>query len=152
MLFIKQVKDDKLQSTFILQDATVSFFNMDCLPQLADDTMNFTPAEIKLIEQRLKSPIIKKWTPSLLSNIHIVSADTIRSIFKTPGKGWDYFHERFGGAINSFSEPIFFRNNSYCLFYSDYACGSLCGQGYVMLYRKENNKWVLVRSYCGWIS
>ena len=151
-LFIKQVKKDQLNITFILEDAPVSFLNMGCLPQLINDTINFTPGEIKVIEQRIKSPIIKQWTASILSNIHIISADTISAIFKTGNKGWEYFHEHFGGAINSFSEPIFFRNNTYCLFYSDYSCGFLCAEGHAVLYRKDNNKWVEVRSYCGWVS
>ena len=55
-------------------------------------------------------------------------------------------------SFNTFSLPIFLRNYSYCIFYSDNHCGWLCGGGRLTLYKKINNRWQELKSYCNWIS
>jgi hypothetical protein len=43
-------------------------------------------------------------------------------------------------------KPIFLRKYSICIFFSRYICGSLCGFGFLAIFKKQGNKWV------NWIS
>ena len=150
--FIKQIEQKNLSdANFILADKPFSFEYFDCINELIKDTTIYTKDEIKLIKDKTQ-PSLTKWTKELFANTKLVSSDTINSIFKDKLKWWTYFYKHIGRGFNTFSVPIFFRNDSYCLFYSDHHCGGLCGGGRLTLYKKENNKWTEVKSYCDWIS
>jgi len=151
--FIKQVKQQQLKdSSFILEDEPSSLDYFDCLQDVIHDTITYSENEIRLIKQQSKHPHIKVWTNSLIPNIKIASADTIRNIFKDDTKGWQYFYTHIGRGVSGFSSPIFLRHFNYCLFYSDNSCGGLCGEGHLTLYKKEKDKWVEIKSYCNWVS
>ena len=151
--FIKQIKQKELLDTsFILSDKPFSFEYFDCIKELLSDTTIYTKDEILLIKSKA-NPSLTRWTKEFFINIKIISSDTIASIFKDNSKWWDYFHKHVGTSFNTFSVPIFFRNDTYCLFYSDHHCGGLCGGGRLTLYKKENNKkWTEIRFYCLWVS
>lgn len=151
--FIRQVKQQELNdSSFILENEPSSFDNFDCLKEAINDTTLFSKHEISTIEQQSKHPLIKFWTNSLIPNIKIVNTDTVRNIFKDNTKGWEYFYKHIGPSVNGFSAPIFLKHFNYCLFYSDYNCGELCGEGHLAVYKKEKDKWIALKSYCNWIS
>jgi hypothetical protein len=151
--FIKQVGQQELNdSLFILEDSPSSLDYFDCLKSVLHDTTIFSKTEISIIKKQSKHPLIKSWTNSLIPNIKIVSADTIRNIFKDDSKGWKYFYNHIGRSVSGFSAPIFLKHFSYCLFYSDNSCGGLCGEGHLTLYKKEKDKWIAIKSYCNWVS
>jgi hypothetical protein len=136
----------------VLVDKPSSLTAFDCLQNLLEDSTFFTPAEKRDIETRAKHTTIKNWSGDLVKNVIIIENDTIDSVFKDPDKGWVYYYKHFGSGFNTFSAPIFLRNNSLCLFYHDNLCGMLCGTGHFELYKKVGNTWKLVRSFCDWIS
>lgn len=47
-----------------------------------------------------------------------------------------------GGQIFTFSEPVFFRDNSMLLFFQYRYCGSRCAEGRWSIYKKESAEWV----------
>lgn len=150
--FIKQIEQKELSDTnFILADKPFSFEDFDCIKELLTDTTIYTKDELLLIRNKTK-PLLTKWTKEFFTNTKIVNSDTISSIFKDNSKWWPYFYKNIGRSFNTFSVPIFFRNDTYCLFYSDHHCGGLCGGGRLTLYKKENNKWTEIKSYCDWVS
>ena len=150
--FIKQVKGIKfLESFFILSDKPYVFENLDCLSSLRNDTTNFSKEDIVFI-QNGKYPPISKWTKKMFPSVKVISNDTIKTIFKDGPRQWAYFYKNIGTSYHGFSVPLFLRNDTYCLFYSDESCGGLCGSGSLILYKKENNKWIRIQSYCEWIS
>lgn len=150
--FIKKVKGKELQdSKFILIDKPFAFEYFDCLTQLLADSLTFSNAELDFIRQK-KYPTITGWNRAFFSAITLVSSHAIDSIFKKKSGGWNSFYKNFGGGFSRFSMPIFLRNDTYCIFYSDYSCGWLCGNGQLVLYKMNNGNWEEVRSYCNWIS
>jgi hypothetical protein len=150
--FIKEVKAKELSDTnFILEDKPFSFEHLHCLDYLLKDSSSFTKDELSLIRGK-KYPSVNKWTKKDFENIRLVSRDTINAVFRDLLTGWENFFERIGRSIHTFSVPIFLKNNTYCLFYSDNSCGELCGEGRLVLYKKEKNKWIEVETYCYWIS
>jgi hypothetical protein len=50
------------------------------------------------------------------------------------------------------SHPIFLRNKTYCVIYDETICGNICGQGALILYAKENGKWIKKDYLCEWIN
>jgi len=153
--FIQQVEQQELNDRyFILEDepANLDWPDSLCLAQLKADTATFSEIELSFIENQKKNPLLRLWTNELIPKIKIISSDTVRKIFNDNSKSWPFFYKHIGHSVSSFSAPIFLRNFSYCLFYSDNSCGDLCGEGNFSLYKKVNNKWTAVRIYCSWIS
>ena len=148
--FIKEIMPQELSdTTFILADKPFSFEYFECIEELLSDTTSYTKEELSFIKEK-QYPSLTKWTKEFFRNTRLVSSDTINAIFKDNSKWWTYFNKHIGRAFNTFS--IFLRNDTYCLFYSDHSCGGLCGSGRLTLYKKENNKWTKVKSYCDWVS
>lgn len=150
--FIKQIhKKELLDSNFILVDKPYAFEYFYCSGQSITDSTFYTKEELSFIEKSMKASSIK-WSSGLFGSAKIMSRDSIDAIFKDKSKGWYYFYKHIGKGVYSFSLPIFLRNDTYCLFYSDYSCGYTCGEGHFKLYKKENGSWVEVKTYCEWIS
>ena len=150
--FIKQVEGQQLTNkNFILADKIFSIEYHDCLNQILTDTATFSKDELDSIKSK-KYVFISNWTQDIFPNIKVISSDTIKSIFRDHTKGWPFFNENFGYSFSRFSFPIFLRNDMYCLFYSDYNCGGLCGRGRLILYKKEKDQWVEIKDYCHWVS
>lgn len=150
--FIKEIKNEQLADTnFILVNNPFSFEYNNCISTLLMDSSTFSNDELTFIKDK-QYPTLTKWTKELFTTIKIISQDTLNSIFKDNSKGWNLFHKNIGQSFYSFSIPIFLRNDTYCLFYTDNHCGGECGDGRLILYKKERNKWTEVKSYCNWIS
>lgn len=150
--FIKEIKQKELaDANFILVDKPYTLESFGCLEQFMNDADFFTKDEIAFIQKTIKTSSFK-WNTELFGGLKMVSSDTVQMIFKDNAKGWRYFYKHFGNGFYTFSKPIFLRNDTYCLFYSDYSCGYTCGEGHLNLYKKENNKWIEVKTYCNWIS
>lgn len=111
-----------------------------CLLELDADTF-YTKKEILLIEKMFKNPPIKKWTKQLLPNSRIFTAAQLKT---RQHKGYKNYH--------AYGVPIFLRNGTYCLFYNASYCGGPCGSGRIRLYYKFADEWVIVKTYCKWIS
>ena len=150
--FIKDVKKERLTDTnFILVENPFSYEYYDCISKFLTESTTFSNDELTFIKDQ-KYPSLKKWTKDFFTTIKIISKDSLDLIFKDNSKWWTYFHKNIGQSFNTFSIPIFLRNYTYCLFYSDNHCGGECGDGKLTLYKFENNKWIEIKSYCNWIS
>ena len=65
---------------------------------------------------------------------------------------WSYVRENCSGCYITFSMPVFSKNNSLVYVKLGRMCGRLWGGGESRLYKRENGKWVLIKSFCKWIS
>ncbi len=151
--FINSIRKTQFPSdTILLVDRPNMKEVENCLNLLFQDSSLFTPTEQELIRIQIGNPALKKWNADLVDHADFISRDTLNAIFKDGNRSWTYFHKRYGSSFHSFSAPIFLRNNTLCLFYSDYACGGLCGAGHTILYKKEEESWIVFKSFCYWIS
>jgi len=150
--FIQEIGQNEFKDTSsFLADTPSTFKTLDGLNEFRSDTALFTKKEIDFVDAEGEKALIKKWTTTFFPKI--VTQDTINAIFKPRSlSGWLYFHTHFGRRIINFSKPIFFRNYTYCLFYYGSSCGGTCGGGGLFLYKKEDDKWVEVKTYSSWVS
>ncbi|WP_026752492.1 hypothetical protein [Sediminibacterium sp. C3] len=93
------------------------------------------------LKEKIK-PTSFVWTSDIFNSVRIMSKNATNEFFK----------DRRRKGYYSFSVPIFLKNDTYCLFYSDNHCGYECGEGHLKLYRNEKGKWTEVKTYCKWIS
>ncbi len=149
--FIKQVNKTALDSNFVLTDKPSDLVMYSCLSNLLMDSLTFSTDELAFIRAK-KYPSVTHWTKEIFSSVRIVNSDTVNAIFKDRTKGWNYFHKKIGRSFNGLSFPIFLRNYTYCIFYTDSHCDWLCGRGSLVLYKKVNDKWEPIKTYCNWIS
>ncbi|MEZ5034821.1 MAG: hypothetical protein R2796_07525 [Chitinophagaceae bacterium] len=150
--FIKQVERQSLMnSKFILSNKPVSPVFNHCIGNLLVDTATFTKDELIFLkaQQFISIPL---WKQKHFPNINLINLDSLKAMSTGNLNWWDFFYENVGREYSIFSFPLFLRNYTYCIFYSDNNCGLLCGQGMLSLYKKENDKWVVVKFYCFWIS
>ena len=150
--FIKEVMWKELSDTqFILSSKPFDFSDFDCTEELLRDTNFFSIHELNLFKTK-QYPHIFQWTQEIFRSTKLITDDTIHAIFADRLKRWNYFYRHIGNAFHTFSVPIFLRNDTYCLFYTDISCGNLCGGGKLILYKKEHASWVAIKTFCNWIS
>ncbi|SKA14755.1 hypothetical protein [Sediminibacterium ginsengisoli] len=151
--FIKQAMAEKMSGKeFILSGKPRNMEEFTCLENLMEDTAGFSAAERRQIRKQVSHPGITAWTGDMFPQARILNADTIKAAFMERDKSWPYFHKQYGKSYYQVSVPIFLRNNTLCLFYTDYNCGPLCGQGAWVLYKKTGDKWESIKTFCRWIS
>jgi hypothetical protein len=151
--YINLVKDfvnnNGIKSSFLLSDEPYTIDD-ECLEKMRKGSFNFSEEEINLISLKTKENKLGKWTSEILPKMTFVEGKKVTEIFEDKSKGWKYFQENVNENFFTFSAPIFFRNNTYCLFYFDERCGEFCGQGILMLFEKKDSKWAAIGSYCEW--
>lgn len=120
------------------------------------DLSFFDKDEISSIKKEISKPKIENWQQFLDFKGSCLSQDSLDRIIKNNylrlHNGWDYINRYLGNTIASISSPIFFRNYEYCLFYSEYSCDFKCGGGEAVIYKKENGKWIKLKTICSWIT
>ena len=117
------------------------------------DTLILSTKEKQFIINRLENQVdTSLWNGISIPNSLTILQDTIKAIFKDRKRGWNYFYSNYGRSFNSFTIPIFFRNNQLCAFYYDNICGGLCGEGVFALYRREKDHWVRWFTIYEWVS
>lgn len=117
------------------------------------DSIKLSETEIKNIDTEIAEMNRYKWNKELFTDATLVSTDTINKIFGDRRKGgWAYLIAKGISKLYTIAPPIFFRNDTYCLFYYGYGCGDLCGEGEFALYKNEQGKWVKIMSLSSWVS
>ena len=72
----------------------------------------------------------------------LIERNIIDTYLRDRVDGWQELFEKYKcRGFYSFSTPILLRNNSICIFYSDYSCPSTCGEGALTIYKKEKGGW-----------
>ncbi|MDX1937857.1 MAG: hypothetical protein SFU21_12115 [Flavihumibacter sp.] len=117
------------------------------------DSLVLSTKEKKYIINKLeRASDISLWDQFNFPHSFTISQDTVTAIFKDINRGWNYFRNTYGSSFNSFTIPIFFRDNKLCAFYYDNSCGGLCGEGVFAIYRQENKHWVRWFTIYEWVS
>ncbi|GGE71325.1 hypothetical protein EV200_1166 [Pedobacter psychrotolerans] len=106
-----------------------------------DKKFSLTRSERSQIKQELDQMQKYHWSSKLFNKIQGIAVDP-DSINKNLGQN----------KIVTFSKPIFIREKTYCLFYNGYSCGSRCGQGRFILYKRMHKKWVPYIILYKWIA
>ena len=129
--FIPNIKESCKDSN--IEECITKFYN------------NFTSEEANFVNCELKKEVNKRWTSKSLPKSTIIK-DTF--LVK---KDRDDFIKKTGQNLFVLSHPIFLRNYKYCILYEELICGNICGQGELILYEKENEKWIKKDYLSDWI-
>lgn len=116
-----------------------------------NDRLVLTQQEHRYIENELSLQANLFWTSHLFEQGRLLTKATLDSIYNSPTRGRIYFEQQYGSNLYSFSNPIFIRDYSLCIFYSGYSCGSLCGEGKLVIFKKENGNWLPWLELYRWI-
>lgn len=107
-----------------------------CL-QFIPEKKLLTRQEKEFLKTLVSRSLIKSWSTDMVEKATLINADTVDAMFKDKLYGWANFNKRYGESFYSFSGPFFFRNNTRCLFYSDYSRGWRCDSGAACLVQKK---------------
>lgn len=111
-----------------------------------------TQKEKKHIRTKLRQLRELTWEDHLLPGARLLPRDTVQYYLKDRARGWQRMYDRGISGYYTFSNPIFLRNETLCIFQFDFSCGNLCGDGTIMIYRKENGKWQPYINLANWVS
>lgn len=145
----------KFETEDILKSlAKDTIFSLGYKYESVNNRLILSKEDRKQIDNQLDRLSSNDWYESLhLENAQAIPQDTMKAIFAhNIEKGWTYFYKKYGSKYYHFSKPILFRNNTLCLFYHGNGCGSLCGEGYLTLFRKEQGSWVKWFTLYSWVS
>ncbi|MCD6012386.1 MAG: hypothetical protein K0Q79_2248 [Flavipsychrobacter sp.] len=99
------------------------------------DSINLTQNEVNYDIDKISASGSFRWTKDFFPNAEIV--DSTR-----------YFNElmnsigsRSRPAFWTISLPVFLRNGEYCVLFSLYYCGSMCGHSELSVYKYESGLW-----------
>lgn len=128
-------------------------FTRSRLISIVDDSLMLSDSQIAYTLGQFEKANNSKWSKTLIEGAKQITKDTINNVFKDRRiNGWAVMYKRGINSFYSFSTPVFIRNDTYCIFYSDNSCGSLCGSGKLAVYKKENGKWTYWGDISSWIS
>jgi hypothetical protein len=153
--FIHWYMEGTIKDSIILSNQAGGHFFKMCERELMSDTTILTHSEHREFQAALDSSKLQNWTADLVgTKVRLLSEDTIRAIFKGKilYKDWNVFYSKYGKRFLKFSAPIFLRNKTLCIFYSEEDCGSTCGSGELDVYKKNGGGWKLVKTVCSWMS
>lgn len=131
----------------------VSSFNRDTIKDSKNGNfIIFTESEKLLIADKLYSQNGQVRINNLVKGSQMLLSDSARNIFNDRSRGWPYFTKKYQSVLYSFSQPIFIRNDTLCVFYFGYACGELCGEGKFVVFKKTLAGWKPYVHIYGWMS
>lgn len=66
---------------------------------------------------------------------------------------YDFLEKRFGASsFIRVGTPVFNKTKTALILAVNYYCGALCGQGYIFILKKENDKWMIIQELGTWKS
>ena len=77
------------------------------------------------------------WSEFLLDSVNFISLQQYDSL---TSKNYPF-------KLYKYSRPVFTKNKNYCLLFTDWECGPMCGGWYMQLYKKEKEHWAAVKTY-----
>lgn len=116
----------------ILDDTSIIF----------QDSVLFTREDVVFMKQQFKDVKEYHWKSGGIMSATIISDAKIRRHFRKKAEdSWTGFKKKFGGGYSRFSIPIFSLDRNTCVIYRSVHCGSLCGHGVILVYRKIDGVW-----------
>ncbi len=113
----------------------------------------FSMADSSFILSQINQSDGYTWKTGQLKSVTLIDHKTIDSLFKSHFRGWEAFGTKYNRAgFFRISVPIFSKDLNTCVFFEDWLCGDLCGQGTVYYYRKLEGKWGIIYSFIVWMS
>lgn len=88
------------------------------------------------------------------NKLDFVTTDEILNLsIKYERNFWKQFRKKYGDkCIQTFSVPFFNKNKTLCIVQNSMSCGPLYGGGSTSIYKKVNEKWVVLRTFDQWVS
>lgn len=137
---------DSIATTYRVNDIKTVLANRTIKSIRKDSTQNnsitLTKAEQKYIFNQLDEMHKMTWDKNIFTNSTRVTADSssfyFNEISTSNRKGWN---PKSGRQIWEITEPIYLRDNSYCLLFTLYICGGECGRDELCFYKNINGRW-----------
>lgn len=148
-----------IRNTYITNEKIIIVNNPEtkefknCLDWIFKDSLIISRTSKESIIHQIEHPDVMVWTSEMIPRSIIIDKDSLATIFKGDyTKGWNYFSSNYGKEFFIFSLPVFFNNDTMCLFYVDRHCGEMCNEGEIVLYKKEKKGWAVIKRFCSWMS
>ena len=112
----------------------------------------FTQQDIDFIYGQAKYKPRFKIKKEFIKGYTILLSDTVtvghESYFEDGSKNLKHdFHKKYGNGFYSVTLPLFTRNRQYAMISIDNCCGSSCGSGVSLIFKKTKSGWKIIYSY-----
>jgi|GEM_PF-5672574 len=115
-------------------------------PETVSGEVSFSKSERAMILKWLYAKHSIDWTPALVGNARLINRVEVDSLMHDQNK----LLNAFPNGIFEFSQPLFLRNNTICLFYWGHSCFIACGYGHTRVYIKTASGWWPLATIFSW--
>lgn len=148
-----QEKDSKynyLSEEFPLENPNNQYFGIEEM-----DTI-FSKKDIEFMKLQMDNRYHFRIENSLIQDRTVISFDSLNKLFKEnerSEKFWERFEKKYKAKkFSAISLPIFSVDYKTVLISFGNHCGSLCGSGKTVIYKKVNGKWKQIKTISFWVS
>jgi hypothetical protein len=99
------------------------------------DTLYLTKTERLYLDSCIQSLSLFKWSDFEKDKVGLENFSLVKDVQPKKNHDFDYI-------VYTIAKPIFLRENSICFLFYNYGCGSLCGNGELIILTKQDNKWL----------
>lgn len=137
------VKYELKKDSIILFENTARYTTTLDLEKVIKDIGDKELKSIDLYREAEKNKM--QWSKKLAPMSRILTEKDSRKL-RSPVILSDYI-KVLGDGYYRLTPPLFTKDFKFAILYSEYVCGSRCGDGKMLLFEKDNNTWKLIKSY-----
>ncbi|MBB6502813.1 hypothetical protein [Pedobacter cryoconitis] len=131
-------KELKRDSIYLFNKSPVLLTEL-CVNNIVSENKDLGLTTDEILSKSQKDTIV--WSNEIIPSAYIVSDKDITKFNNSA--------ERVKkGQFFYLSNPIFSKDYKYAILHSEFVCGSRCGEGSTQLFKKENDNWRLLKTYC----
>jgi len=137
------VKQELKKDSIILFETTAKYTSILDLEKAVKDIGDKKLNAIDLYREAERNKM--QWSKELAPMATILTEKNSRKL-RSPVVLSDYTTV-LGDGFYRISPPLYSKDFRFAMLYSEYVCGSRCGEGKMLLFRKDNNIWKLIKTY-----
>ena len=131
-------KELKRDSIFLFNKSSALLTEL-CVNNIVSENKDMDLTTNEILDKSQKDTVI--WSNQIITRAKIVSDKDITKFNNS-------VEREKKGQFFYLSNPIFSKDFKYAILHSVFVCGSRCGGSSTLLFKKENDNWRLLKTYC----
>lgn len=142
--YCDDIMDREFLPYFLTKSGSLEIMKLDSI---------FTKRDIDFIFKQAGYSSYFKFDQKYISK-NIIELDTLKSFTENldvKHEYWNSIHDQYG-TICFVKMPLFSFDKQTAILETGSSCGGLCGEGGMYIYKKVNDKWILIKVLSEWVS
>jgi hypothetical protein len=139
---------------FLLLDEPRQIVSRRFFEKVSDRDSLFSRQDIDFIMRQITQRSDTVWDVSRIEYATFLSSSEIDAFFANSEseESWKSFYKKYGNDFNRLSFPFFSIDRNTAIISVDNYCGTLCGVGVFLVFKRKDGKWKFVKVIGRWAS